>query len=732
LNQEEGSVWIFEDISERKQWEQLLKNRIEFLTNPLDSTIPMNFNDLFNLEEIQRIQDAFALATGVASIITDTRGVPITSPSNFTDLCLNIIRTTPQGLANCHRSDAVLGKGNPDGPLVQTCMSGGLLDGGAGIYVGGHHVGNWLVGQVLDDSADPERMMSYAREIGADEEEYREALAKVNRMSGEQFEKVCNALFHIAGQLSVMAMQNVRQAQFITELNQAKEALNASEKRFRETLENVHLIAVTLDVQGVVTFCNAYLCTLCGRTKEQILGANWFDMFIAPEIRDSLQTIFREGISTEDLPSNLEYMIVGSDGKMRSVVWDNTILHNADGSVAGVASIGIDVTDNRHLEEQLRQSQKMEAVGQLAGGIAHDFNNILTVIMGFSNLLTLDDTLNEQQKEQVQQIIDSSERAAKLTGGLLAFSRKQKIDPQHINLNAVVQNVQMFLGRILGEDIQCRLTLHPSDLPVVVDSGQIEQLLINLATNARDAMPHGGILSIETGVQDGIDSVDPARLSGEHGQFAVIVVSDTGSGMDSETQARIFEPFYTTKEVGKGTGLGMAIVYGIVKQHNGFISVYSEPGIGTTFKIYLPILEADQGGDDEAAAPALPEGGRETILLAEDDPAVRNLVVTILRKFGYDVIQAEDGKEAIDLFAANQGRISMVIMDMIMPRKNGKEAYDEISLIQPGVKVLYSSGYTADFIKDRGVSEDGIDLLMKPVHPLELLRKVREILNRPA
>ncbi|NVN91312.1 MAG: PocR ligand-binding domain-containing protein [Desulfuromonadales bacterium] len=384
-----------------------------------------------------------------------------------------------------------------------------------------------------------------------------------------------------------------------------------------------------------------------------------------------------------------------------------------------------------HLEEQLRQSQKMEAVGQLAGGVAHDFNNILQVISGYGNLLLMDSTLDDRKKEQIDHILSASEKAAQLTKGLLAFSRRQVMTFTPVNLNDVIEHVKKFLVRVIGEDIHLKTIPSEITVKVCVDIGQMEQVLINLATNSRDAMQKGGLLTIETGFH----SVEASNIheagSVEPGRYAVVTVSDTGSGMDQETCKRIFEPFYTTKEVGKGTGLGMAIVYGIVKQHNGFINVYSELGQGTTFRIYIPVYEDGQLEHAEKLDQIIqPLGGTETILLAEDDVGVRNLMVTVLTKFGYNVIQAVDGQDVVDTFAENMDRVSMILMDVIMPKKNGMEAYDEIILLKPNVKVLYSSGYTADFIQDRGVSEEGIELLMKPVQPMEMLRKVREILDR--
>ena len=371
----------------------------------------------------------------------------------------------------------------------------------------------------------------------------------------------------------------------------------------------------------------------------------------------------------------------------------------------------------------------MEAVGLLAGGVAHDFNNILSVIMGYAGMLKMDTGLTARQQEKIDHINEAAERAAQLTGGLLAFSRKQKLTPKSVNLNDIINHLQKFLVRVIGEDIHLKSIVHEVNLPVCADNGQIEQAIINLATNARDAMPQGGLLTIETGMQEVDTDFAKAHGYGHAGRYAVITVADSGSGMDEETQQKIFEPFFTTKETGKGTGLGLAIVYGIIKQHNGFINLYSEPGNGSVFRIYLPLLAQTDDSSQEQAVMALPRGGSETILVAEDDPAVRKLVVSLLKDYGYEVLVAENGKGAIVQFTANSERIRLILMDMIMPKLSGKAAADAILKLQPETKILFTSGYTADFIRNRGMEEEGLELIMKPVQPLELLRKIREMLD---
>jgi PAS domain S-box-containing protein len=545
--------------------------------------------------------------------------------------------------------------------------------------------------------------------------------------------KLMNTLSTIVALVLRNAFLYESQEQIIHErtsrLQATNKALWASERRFRELLENVHLIAVTLDTQGMVTFCNDFLLTLTGWRRQEVVGANWFDLFVPEEIRESVRAVFSVAITTGGTPAHFENLIITRGGSYRTIVWDNTVLHNDDGAVSGVASLGTDVTDQRSLEAQLRQSQKMEAVGHLAGGIAHDFNNILTIIGGYGSMLQRTIAPGDSQREKVDQILAATERAANLTSSLLAFSRKQVLNPRAINLNEIVQKVGNFLLRIIGEDIHLKMSFKAEPLTVRVDSGQIEQVLMNLASNARDAMPKGGSLTIETDFQRMDDSFIKAHGYGAPGPYALVSVIDTGSGMDEETKQKIFEPFFTTKEVGRGTGLGLAIVYGIIKQHNGFINVYSEMGKGTISRIYIPAVMKEQEVKDYLVEPEPLQGGTETILVVEDDPIVRKLMESVLGEFGYEVILAVDGQDAVDTFNAHRGKIQLILMDVIMPRKSGKDAADEIRHVDPGAKILFCSGYTAGFIQGRAEFDEGVDLIMKPIQPAQLLKKIRATLD---
>jgi len=387
-----------------------------------------------------------------------------------------------------------------------------------------------------------------------------------------------------------------------------------------------------------------------------------------------------------------------------------------------------DITERRQLEEQFRQAQKMESIGRLAGGLAHDFNNLLTVIGGHADLLHGRLQPEDPLHRRIGLIQEAAEHAADLTKQLLAFSRKQVLAPQVLDLNAVVIEIEPMLRRLIGEDIDLVTAPARGLGNVKADPTQIKQILLNLAVNAQDAMPQGGKLTIET------ENVELdqhyARLHPDvaSGTYVMLAVTDTGSGMDEETRSRIFEPFFTTKAPGMGTGLGLATVYGIVKQSSGAISVYSEPGLGTAFKVYLPrVLEP---ADAVATArPAGPRGGSETVLLVEDNEMVRTLTCEILKRQGYTVVEARHGADALDLARRYHGPIHLLLTDVVMPEMSGPELVSRLAPIRPQMKIIYMSGYTADAIDHQGMLDEGIEFLPKPIGLDTLVRKLREVLD---
>jgi signal transduction histidine kinase len=384
--------------------------------------------------------------------------------------------------------------------------------------------------------------------------------------------------------------------------------------------------------------------------------------------------------------------------------------------------------EKEELKEQLGNAQKMEAIGTLAGGIAHDFNNILTAIIGYGEMLRMDIDKESPLRERVEQILSAAQRAANLTQGLLTFSRKQLIEPRPVDLNESVNRIQKLLRRLIREDIEIRVSLAKEDLVVMANPGQIEQVLMNLVTNARDAMPEGGVLKITTECVELPGDFFKARNQEMPGLYAVLSVADTGIGMDEKTREKIFDPFYTTKEVGRGTGLGLSMVYGIITQHKGYVDVSSKPGEGTTFKVYLQLIEP-QVEEEKSAALAPPKRGDESVLLAEDNESVRALSKEILEGYGYDVIEAVDGDDAVNKYRENKEKIQILLLDVVMPKKNGKEVYEEITKIRPGIKKLFMSGYTSDIIHEQGIMDEGIHIIYKPLSPDALLRKVRQVLD---
>ena len=849
------------DITERKRTEEALEKRLIALTRPLEDSQGLTFEELFNLEDIQRLQDQFADATGVASIITRPDGTPITRPSNFCRLCNDIVRKTEKGLVNCKKSDAVLGRYSPEGAVFQPCLSCGLWDAGAGIAVGGRHIANWLVGQVRDETQTDENVRAYARRIGTDEKEAVAAFHEVTVMSRERFEKVAQALFSLASQLSSMAYQNVQQARFIGEKRRAEEELRQSEETYRGLMENLNAGVVLHGPDTSILYANPRACDLLGISENRIMGkqsTDWDGVFLRedgselpleeyPVVRVLLSNeplrnmvggvrrartgdivwLLVNGFALRDESGKLEKAIVTfvdiTERKRAEVELKESeerfrALHNA--SFGGIAIhdkglilecnkglsemtgyehdelIGMDglrlisddtrdkvianinagyekpyeaqgvrkngeifpirvearnipykgknvrvvefrdITESKRAEEekenlegQLRQAQKMEAVGRLAGGVAHDFNNMLGVILGHVDLI-MDDVGPEQPIHAfLSEIKTAGQRSAELTRQLLAFARKQTVSPRVIDLNEIVSGMTRMLQRLIGEDID--LVWKPGEKvwPVRIDPSQIDQILANLCVNARDAIAGVGRIVIETQNssfdEDSCENC-PGFLPGD---YVTLAVSDDGSGMDPETLEHLFEPFFTTKEEGKGTGLGLATVYGAVKQNNGGVDVFSEPGRGTTFKIHLPRHLAKPARSPEKGPGKKAERGHETILLVEDEEAILSMTVVMLERLGYTVVAAATPSEAIELARQYKGEIHLLATDVVMPEMNGRDLARSILSFYPDIKRLFMSGYTADVIAHHGVLAERVNFLQKPFSIKSLGAKVREALG---
>ena len=481
--------------------------------------------------------------------------------------------------------------------------------------------------------------------------------------------------------------------------------------------------AYWMDGNNRFVYVNAAACKALGYDREELMGKTVFDIdprATAESINGTWERLRSGG------PFVTESVQRRKDGTEFPVEIATTYVRFGGRELA--CGFARDITEKKTLEAQLRQAQKMEAIGTLAGGIAHDFNNILTVIMGLGDLIRMSLGPDDPNRAYIDQIMLSSERAADLTQSLLAYSRKQRIVLEPHYVSGVVTSTASLLKRLLPEDIELKLELADDNAVALLDASQINQVFMNLATNARDAMPGGGSLFIRTEKATLGETFRKMYKFGRPGAYARLSVSDTGAGMDEKTMARIFDPFFTTKEVGKGTGLGLASVYGIVKQHHGYITVTSGLLQGTTFDIYLPLAHME--GGDTTAAGVEARGGTETILVLEDDPDVRNMITTTLSAQGYTTLEASNGDDAIRSFGDHKNEIDLVVLDVVMPGKNGKEVFDEIVRLDPRVKAIFMSGYTGEVVIDRGVHEDAVDFLQKPLMVAKLLTTVREVLDR--
>jgi two-component system cell cycle sensor histidine kinase/response regulator CckA len=473
------------------------------------------------------------------------------------------------------------------------------------------------------------------------------------------------------------------------------------------------------------------MALVCGLAPDRAPATNsgFLDLIHADD-RHELEASFGRAIAGDRVCA-VEFRVVWPDGSTHWIFGRAQASYDANGAPLRLLGVAVDIDERRSLEDQLRQAQKMDAIGQLAGGVAHDFNNLLTAIKGYSGLLLQSLAPDDDERRgDVEEIVVAADRATSLTGQLLAFGRKQILQPTLLDLNDLVAGTNRMLRRLIGEDIEF-VTMLGSDLGAIrADAGQIEQIVVNLAVNARDAMPQGGRLSIGTSRVELDDSYMELHVGLQPGTYVMLTVSDTGTGMDANTLRRVFEPFFTTKERGKGTGLGLATVYGIVKQSGGHIWAYSEIGRGATFKVYLPSVEGMADLRRSADALEEPQGGIETVLLVEDERAVRFVARAILEKAGYHVLDADAPGFAEAIFAEHGASIDLLVTDVIMPGGSGPGLFKRLAVDRPDLKVLFMSGYTDDAIVHQGELEPGIAFLQKPFTAQGLLRKVREAINK--
>jgi PAS domain S-box len=483
------------------------------------------------------------------------------------------------------------------------------------------------------------------------------------------------------------------------------------------------------DEDGYIVAVNQAFCKLVGMHREELEGQLWTVINSDTEQPAAVLETHRQRFKERIIEKQVERRLTLRNGNT-VVLEDTNSFVDLKGQPPLLLSLFRDVTSQKRLEDQLRQSQKMEAIGQLAGGVAHDFNNILTVIHGHASLLMAAGGLAPTGARSAQQIAQAADRAAGLTRQLLTFTRRQVMQPRRLDMNEIVGNMTKMLSRILGEDIALQLNYYSTPALIQADASMMEQVLLNLAVNSRDAMPKGGQLGIKIGVED-IDSGHLAHHpEARSGRFVCITTRDTGTGIPPEILRRIFEPFFTTKEIGKGTGLGLATVYGIVKQHQGWIEVESTVGKGTIFRVFLPCCNEPCEISLEQTTERQVRGGTETILIVEDEAPVRELVCNLLAGHGYKILQAESGVSALQVWKESKADVDLLLTDLVMPdRMNGRELAEKLWSDRPGLKVIFTSGYSADVVGKDFVLRGGLNYLQKPYHPQKLALAVRDCLD---
>ncbi len=727
-----GVVLVFRDVTEKYRMQEAIEKRLVALTQPLEGGI-ITFEVLFNTKEIQRIQDEFSQATGVASIITRPDGTPITKASNFTDLCSKIIRKTELGCANCFKSDSAIGRYHPNGPIVQPCLSGGLWDAGASITVGGQHIANWMIGQVRDETQTEDNMRAYARQIGADEPTFMEAFHKVPAMSHEHFLHIAQALFTLSNQLSSSAYQNVQQARFISERQHAEEALKRQNSLFASLLKILPLgIFMVKAPSGKLLVANEAALHLLGRG-------------ILPDVSEqNLSQVYKAHKHGSREPYPLEEMpiLLGMHGKTTHV--DDMVVERPDGTSTLLEVFGtpvaddegkvwaslvcfFDISERKAVEAELLKMQKLASVGTLAGGIAHDFNNILMGLFGNISMAKTEIPIDSPGYKPLEDAEKSMYRAIRLTKQLLTFAKGGEPVKEDVSLESLVEEVAQF--DLSGSNVMLVYKQAPHLWIAKADKGQIQQVISNLTINAREAMPNGGHLyiSLENSeiMKDNISSLHP-------GKYIKVIVRDEGIGIDPETIDRIFEPYFTTKHT--GSGLGLATTYSIITKHGGYIEVASELGKGATFTFYLPTSESQSSPPTKAIVPESPiPKASARILVMDDEEFIRMIIPRWLKRIGFTAETAADGPQTVTLYkqAFDSGTpFDAVILDLTIPGGiGGQEVLQEILAIDPSAKAIVSSGYAESPIMANFSKYGFKGVLAKPYTEAQLQNLSKQILT---
>jgi len=720
-----GVVLVFRDVTEKYRLEEALEKRLVALTQPLEGG-SITFEDLFNLAEIQRIQDEFAKATGVASIITRPDGSPITQPSNFTRLCAEIIRKTGKGCANCFNSDATIGRYHPYGPIVQPCLSGSLWDAGASISVGGHHIANWLIGQVRDETQTDEKMRAYAREIGADEKSFIEAFRNVPAMTREHFEEIAQALFTLANQLSSVVYQNVQQARFIAERQQVEKALKESEYFLRESQAVARLGSYVLDIPTGIWKSSAVLDEIFGIDEHYERSVKGWTLLAHPEWQQVMADYFVNHVLGQRARFDKDYQIIRpNDGEVRWVHGMGEL--EFDDQQQPIKMIGTiqDITERKRVEFELQKMQRLTSVGTLAGGIAHDFNNILMGLFGNIALAKTEISNDHPGFKPLEDAEKSMFRAIRLTKQLLTFAKGGDPVKEEVSLDSLIEEVARF--DLSGSNVMLVHNQTDDLWSANVDKGQIQQVISNLTLNAREAMPNGGHLYVSL---ENVEIKESSCSGPNKGKYIKITMRDEGTGIDQKIIDRIFDPYFTTKHT--GSGLGLATSYSIIFKHGGHIGVSSEFGKGATFTLYLPASDSQRLPEiKKPFDSSSPLKSSLKILILDDEEVIRMIVPRWLKRMGCFVATSADGRETIDMYRKSLSTgepFDILILDLTIPGGiGGLEVIKEILTINPKATALVSSGYANDPVMSNYAFYGFKGVLPKPYTEAQLQELVGQI-----
>ncbi|MBI5572493.1 MAG: PAS domain S-box protein [Desulfomonile tiedjei] len=718
----EHFVAVFDNITERKQAEEALKEsqarvrmKLDSILSPEGDISNLDLADVIDTAAIQSLMDAFYNLTRIPVGIIDLSG-KILVATGWQEICTTFHRSHPETCQYCIESDTVLTRDLEPGSFRLYRCKNNMWDLATPIIVGEKHLGNLFLGQFLFEDEEPDRkaFQSQARRYGFDEQAYLAALENVPRWSREMVEGAMTFYGRLAEILSTQSYGNIKLARSLAE-----------RERLVSAIEQAAEAVVITDVEGTIHYVNPAFESITGYTREEAIGRN--------------PRILKSGEHDDAFYQQLWDTIQGGDtwsGRLINRRKDGRLFHeeatispvkDPSGKITDFVAVKRDITEHLELSRQLSQAQKMEAVGTLAGGVAHDFNNLLQVVLGYSELVLSDEHLPAVYRADLERINHAARNGADLVQRLLTFSRKTEVKPRPLNLNRRIEQFQKMLSRTIPKMIRIRLVLAGDLAAINADPTQIEQILMNLAVNARDAMPEGGRLTIQTENATLEEHYARTHLGAMPGPYVLLTVSDTGQGMDKGTVQHIFEPFFTTKGPGEGTGLGLAMVYGIVQQHGGYIMCYSEPDKGTAFKMYFPALVSEEESRQPETT-VLPRGGSETILLVDDEELIRDLGVRILTRAGYQVIVASNGKKGLEEYQARRDEISLVILDLIMPEMGGKQCLEGLLGLNPAVKVLIASGYSTDGTTE-AVTWGAKGFVHKPYDMRQVLETVRAVLD---